>query len=117
MIQSLLNEKVRVMRRVSTGIDSLGNPIYGDSVTGSGWNIVYPSMPCRLAFINNKIEFAMEAERVRPTGTLYYSQDYVLLAEDRVITAENIQYVVTSTAIGYKTGAIIDHFEAMLDLV
>lgn len=117
MIQSLLNESVVVYRRISTAVDALGNPVYGDPTTGTGWNLVYRTMPARLAFTDVQVEFAPEGERVLPHGTLYFGAAYTVLQEDRIITAQNIQYVVTSVRIAYKTSTIIDHYEGILSLV
>jgi len=116
MIPSLLNEKISLYRRVSTGRDSLNNPIYGTPTSGVGWILVYANMPCRLAFVDEKIEFAAEAERVLPHGTMYFSTEFVVKQEDRVRTPDNIEYVVTSIRTAYKTGSVIDHYEAILEL-
>lgn len=116
MVPSLLNEDVDVYRRVSTGRDSLGNPVYGTPASGVGWNLIYQAMPCRLAFTDKRIEFAHGGERVKPYGTMYFSQAFALIQEDRIITPDNIQYVVSSIRIAYKTGSIIDHYEAIVEL-
>lgn len=113
---SLFNENVDVYRRVSGGVDSLNNPVYGVPITGSGWNLVYPQMPCKLAFTDKRIEFAHGGERVLPYGTVYFSQAYLLMQEDRIITTNNIQYVVTSIRVAYKTSTVIDHYEAIVEL-
>lgn len=116
MQNSLLNEKVDVYRRVSTSRDSLGNPVYGTPATGVGWNLIYLGMPSRLAFTDKRISFDNGGERVKPYGTMYFSQDFALIQEDRIITPDNIQYVVTSIRIAYKTGSVIDHYEAIVEL-
>jgi len=116
MQTSLLNEKVDIWRRLSGSRDSLNNPVYGNPVTGTGWNKIYSAMPCRLAFTDKRISFDRGGERVKPYGTMYYSQAYALRQEDRVITQGNVQYVVTSIRIAYKTGSVIDHFEAICEL-
>lgn len=116
MQNSLLNEKVDIYRRVATARDSLNNPVYGEPITGAGWNLVYLAMPCRLAFTDKRIEFAHGGERVKPYGTMYFSQQFSILQEDRVITPDNIQYVVTSIRVAYKTGSVIDHYEAIVEL-
>lgn len=117
MIQGLLSNLAIVERRVSTGVDTLGNPTYGDPVTGSGWNTVYTNMPCRFAFSDQKIQFALAAERVEPSGTMYYNPNFEILPEDRIIDqTSNNQYVVRSTRVAYKTGSVIDHLEAELNL-
>lgn len=118
MIPALLKESVSVYRRISTGADVLGNPTYGDPITGIGWITVYTVMPARLAFTDKKIQFVAVGERVQPEGTLYYASTYTLLPEDRVVTQDNVQYVVTSTRVAYKTaGGSVDHYEAILNLV
>ncbi len=116
MQNSLLNEAVDVYRRVSASRDALNNPVYGTPITGVGWNLIYSAMPCRLAFTDKRIEFAHGGERVKPYGTLYFSEDFALLQEDRIITTDNIQYVVTSIRIAYKTGSIVDHYEGIVEL-
>lgn len=116
MISSIFNEKVSVYRRTSAGVDSLGNPTYGEPVTGVGWSLVYECVLVRLAFTDKRIEFSKGAERVLPHGTMYFPAEFDIKHEDRIITAANIQYVVTSLRIGYKTGTSIDHMEAILEL-
>ncbi len=105
-----------VYRRISTARDSLGNPVYGTPATGIGWNIIYLAMPSRLAFTDKKIEFAHGGERVKPYGTMYFGLGFNILQEDRIITPDNIQYVVTSIRVAYKTGTVIDHYEAIVEL-
>jgi len=117
MQNSLLNETVDVYRRVSTGRDSLNNPTYGVPVTGAGWNLIYLAMPSKLAFTDKRIEFARGGERVKPYGTMYFSADFPLVRqEDRIITPDNIQYVVSSIRVAYKTAKVIDHYEAIVEL-
>lgn len=116
MQTSLLNENVDVYRRAATSRDALNNPVYGSPIAGAGWNIAYSAMPCRLAFTDKRIEFAGGGERVKPYGTLYFSADYTVVQEDRIITPDNIQYVVTSIRIAYKTGSIVDHYEGICEL-
>lgn len=116
MMPSLLNENVDVYRRVSSGRDALNNPVYGVPITGEGWNLIYRAMPCRLAFTDKRVEFARGGERVRPYGTMYFSEAQQILQEDRIITPNNIQYVVTSIRIAYKTSNVIDHYEAIVEL-
>lgn len=116
MQNSLLNEKVDVYRRVAAGRDSLNNPIYGTPATGVGWNLVYLAMPSKLAFTDKRISFDRGGERVKPYGTMYFSADFEVLQEDRIITTDNIQYVVSSIRVAYKTGTVIDHYEAIVEL-
>jgi hypothetical protein len=96
MQASLLNENVDVYRRVTVTRDALNNPVYGVPITGAGWNVVYNAMPCKLAFTDKRISFEHGGERVKPYGTMYFSQDFALLQEDRIVTPDNIQYVVSS---------------------
>lgn len=112
----LLIESVDVYRRVAVSRDALNNPVYGIPATGAGWNLVYLAMPSRLAFSDKRIEFAHGGERVKPYGTMYFSADFALLQEDRIITPDNIQYVVTSIRIAYKTANVVDHYEAIVEL-
>lgn len=113
---SLLNEKVDVYRRVEDGRDALNNPVYGDPITGEGWNLVYNGMPAKLAFTDKKISFSRDGERVKPYGTMYFGLGFNVLQEDRIITKQNIQYTVTSIRIAYKTANVIDHYEAIVEL-
>lgn len=116
MINSLLNIFVTVERRTSQGRDSINNPIFGDPVSGSGWAIEYSNVPVRLAFSSKALQFAMTGERPTPAGIMYVNPSYVILAEDRIITPDNIQYVVTSVVPGYLNGQVIDHYECILGL-
>lgn len=116
MQPSLLNERVDVYRRVEDSRDSLNNPVYGKPVTGVGWNLIYLSMPCKLAFTDKRVQFARGGERVKPYGTVYFSQAFSLRQEDRIITRDNIQYVVTSIRTAYKAANVIDHYEAIVEL-
>lgn len=112
----MLNFKVTIRRRTSTGLDGLGNPTYGAPTDGLGWDTVYSLMPVRLAFSSKQIVFAIEGERVTPNGLMYYNPPFKILPEDRVITEDGIEYVVTSVITGYGFGAVVDHYEAILDL-
>lgn len=116
MIYGILNESVTVKRRASTGIDSLGNPTYGTPTSGSGWSTVYDAMPARLAFNSSPIVFAPTGERPIPNGVVYYGPDYTVQEEDRIITSNGIEYVVTSIVIGYINNSKIDHYEAIVSL-
>lgn len=113
---TIFNQKVTIKRRQSTGTDTLGNPIYGTPTGGPGWSNVYVQMPVRLAFSAKIIRFAIEGERVQPTGTMYYNPQYSLLPEDRVITQEGIEYNIISIVKGQTFGEVISHFEAIVQL-
>ncbi len=116
---SLLAQNVVVTRRTSTGVDALNNPIYGSPTNGNGWNVVYNSVPVRLAFSTKAINFAKEGERIVPTGVMYYNIGYYLRPEDRILYQDYngniIEYVVTSVVEG-RMGMTIDHYEAILGL-
>lgn len=113
---AILNTLVNIERRTSTGRDSLNNPTYGKPTSGTGWNVVYRNVPVRLAFSSRGINFAVEGERVTPTGVMYYNPGTVLLPEDRVITSDGIEYTVTDVIPGYTFGTAVDHYEAKVQL-
>lgn len=112
---ALLSQQVSIRRRQSTGTDSLNNPVYGAPTTGLGWSLVYQNMPVRLAFSSKLIRFVKEGERVSPNGVMYYNTDFKLKPEDRVLTADGIEYTVISVVEG-RMGATISHYEAVLQL-
>jgi len=117
MFNGLFNVNVNVSRRTSTGTDSLGNPTYGQPTSGTGWAIVYTAMPVRLAFNANELKWGQTGERPTPSGIMYYQSAYALQEEDRVLTPNGIEYVVTSIAIAYSpVPTVIDHYEAILGL-
>ena len=113
---SLLNSKVTIKRRQSQGTDSLNNPTYGAPTGGAGWATIYNDVPVRLAFSSKMVRFAPEGERILPTGVMYYNSGFSLKAEDRVITADGIEYNIISVIAGNVIGSIVDHFEAVLQL-
>lgn len=117
MFNGIFNVNVNVSRRTSTGTDSLGNPIYGQPTSGSGWSTIYTAMPARLAFSAKELQWGQTGERPTPNGIMYYQAAYALQEEDRVLTAEGIEYVVTSIAIAYSPmPTVVDHYEAILSL-
>lgn len=113
---ALLNQTVSIKRRMSTGRDSLNNPTYGTPTNGAGWYTVYNNMPVRLAFSSKPLKFAMEGERVTPNGIMYYNMGFDIKPEDRILTADGIEYNVISVIPGTTFGTVIDHFEAILQL-
>lgn len=113
---TLLSQNINVRRRQSVGRDSLNNPEYGPATDGAGWYTVYENMPARLAFSGKPIQFAPEGERILPAGTMYYNGPYELRHEDRILTANGIEYIVISLATAFTFGAVVDHFEAILQL-
>jgi hypothetical protein len=116
MIQGLLNSSVSIYRRTSAGRDSLGNPIYGTPTSGVGWALIYSNAPVRLAFSSKSLEFAQTGERPVPAGIAYINASYTVLAEDRILTPDGIEYTVTSVVPGYLVANVIDHFELVLSL-
>jgi hypothetical protein len=121
MIDFLFNESVIVKRRPGLGSssgqasrDSFNNPVYGAPT--AGWTTVYSTMKCKLAFSGTPIEFAPTGERVKPQGVMYFSSDNILQHEDRIITSNGIEYVVTSLQYAYMTPQVIDHTEATIEL-
>ena len=115
---TLLNTTVTVKRRTSTGRDSLNNPIYGTPTSGAGYNnIIYQNIQVRLAFSSKSIRFSREGERITPTGIMYCNNQYDILPEDRVLTSDGIEYVVTAATIAYgPVGSVVDHYEFVLSL-
>lgn len=111
---AILNQRVIVKRRKSTGTDSLGNPIYGTPTDGAGWFTVYPSMLVRLAFSSKIVRFVVEGERIQPTGVVYYNAPYKLRAEDRIVTSDGIEYNVISVQEGQAFGGVVSHWEAII---
>lgn len=116
MIAALLNINVSVKRRADQGRDVLGNPTYGTPTSGAGWSIVYTAMPARLAFNRKQLAFAATGERVIPSGTLYFPAEYAVKVEDRILTPDNIEYVIVGVVPGYVVQDVVDHYEAQLAL-
>jgi hypothetical protein len=117
MPPALFNQLVTLYRRTSTATDALGNPTYGVPVTGAGWSVIYTNMPVKLAFSAKQIQFAMTGERPEPTGIVYCGASYIVLPEDRIVTAgSTIQYVVVSVVPAYSTPNTIDHWEIIVSL-
>lgn len=114
---ALLIQTVSVFRRNSQGRDSLNNPIYGTPIEGTGWDLIIKCLSVRLAFSSKPVQFASEGERVLPTGVMYFNPtDLTIKAEDRVVTSDNIQYIVVSVVPGLLFGGALSHFEAVLAL-
>lgn len=116
MIPGLYQDSVTVYRRTSTGRDSLNNPIYGTPVSGVGWFKIFTNIGVRLAFSDKLIDFSEQGERVIPQGTMYAPPSYIIRQEDRVLTADNILYVVVGVRTGYLFNRVVDHYEYTLAL-
>ena len=116
-MQGIFNSKVTVKRRLAIGVasrDALNNPIYGAPT--ATWNTIYTNMPARVAFTSKPIQFAPTGERILPIKILYIPPNFTVYHEDRILTADGIEYVVTSVVPGYTNNTVIDHWELALDL-
>lgn len=113
---ALLNEKITIKRRIDTGRDSLNNPTYGTPTSGSGWSTVYSNVSVRFAFSDKFIVFDSTGERIHPEGTMYFKKEFDIKHEDRAITSDGIEYVVTAVRIGRQTNGIVNHKEAKVSL-
>ena len=112
MLQSIFNLKVTVKRRLGIDVasrDSFNNPIYGAPT--ATWITAYTNMPARLAFNAKPLQFAPIAERPTPNGVIYIPKEYTIYHEDRILTPDGIEYVVTSVAAGYINNTVLDHYE------
>lgn len=112
----LLTENVNIRRRRDVGRDSLNNPEYGAATDGAGWYTVLENFPVKLAFSMKGLKFAPEGERVIPTGIMYFNGPADIRQEDRILTSQNIEYIVIGLSIAYLMGTVIDHYEAILQL-
>ena len=112
----LLPNLISVSRRSSTGRDTLNNPTYGAPTSGSGWNIIYSAIQCRLAFSTKQVRFAPEGERILPTGVVYLNTGPVIQQEDRVITETGIEYNVISVVPATGINGQVDHLEIIVQL-
>ena len=90
--------------------------MYGAPTSGSGWATVYQNVPARLALSSNPVTFAREGERVTPYGVVYFNPGVELQEEDRIVTAEGVEYNITSVAIGYNFGNVVSHYECLIQL-
>ena len=118
MMYSTFNTTVQVMRRLSLAAasrDSLNNPVYGVP-TQAPWYQVYAAMPARIALSAKPLEFAQTSERIIPNGVVYIPANYTVYHEDRLLTTNGIEYVVTSVVPGYVISTVIDHYELQIAL-
>ncbi len=114
---AILNQVVTVKRRVSSGIDSLGNPIYGSPT--QTWTVIYTNVPVRLAFSSTPTEFSPAGERITPNGVVYMNPGYTILPEDRILvpnSSDVIEYNVVSVVPGYTFGTAVSHYEIVVQL-
>ncbi len=117
---SLLNQSINIVRRQSTGRDSLNNPIYGQPTSGSGWSTIYVGLQARLAFSSKPIMFSKEGERVTPTGIVYLNIGPKIYHEDRVVFTNyqggTVQYVVVDVINAIGINGQPDHIELVCTL-
>ncbi len=116
-MNNIYNTTVQIRRRVDTSVasrDALNNPVYGAPT--SSWTQVYDTMPCKFAFTSKQMTFVETGERIQPTGVMYFPADYSLFQNDRAITLDGIEYVITDIAPAYLYGSKISHFEANVKL-
>jgi hypothetical protein len=117
MMQGIFNSIVTIKRRQSVSVasrDILNTPTYGTPTTN--WSTIYTNMPARLAFSSKQIQFAQTGERITPNGIAYIPPQYQLYHEDRLITSDGIEYIVTGVSIGYINNTVVDHYELTLEL-
>lgn len=115
---NLIFNVVSIKRRLSPLVasrDALNNPIFGNPTSSPLWTTVYSGIAVRFAFSQNKISFALGGERANPYGVMYIDKEYSIYNEDRVLTSDGIEYVVTSVAPGYLFNEL-HHWEAELSL-
>ena len=117
---SLLNQKISISRRQSTGRDSLNNPTYGQPTSGAGWNIIYTDLQARLAFSSKPIIFAKEGERITPTGIVYLNPGPKIYHEDRVLFTNyqdgTTEYTIVDVINAIGVNGQIDHLELVVQL-
>ena len=117
---AILNQTVNIVRRQSTGTDSLGNPIYGQPTSGAGWSTIYTGLQVRLAFSSKMTNFSKEGERVNPTGVVYLNPGPEIYHEDRVVFTNyqngTIEYNVINVIKALGVSGQIDHLELTVQL-
>jgi hypothetical protein len=122
MLPSIFVDRVTIKRRIDTisaSRDALNNPVYGDPVTNSPWDVIYKDMPCKLAFSSKEMVFVSTGERVTPGGIMYIPAKFKIYQNDRVYYQngnKTIQWIITDVAPGYLMGKTLSHFEAKLIL-
>ena len=122
MFAAIFTDIVNIRRRVSSTVasrDVLNNPVYGDP---TGWNLVYTGIRARLLWSGKDMIFASTGEIIKPSGVMYYSPNFTIMPQDRIITVSTpgypsqIEYVVTSVVPGYLFNGKVSHYEAQLSL-
>lgn len=110
----ILTEYINVFRRDSyttASLDSIGNPIYGD--TPSGWNQIYTNMQCRISYSSKDTRYAPTGELVVPMAELIYDYSkYTLQAQDHIVIQQSpgwpvgTEYDIDSVYTSYYTQGI-----------
>lgn len=122
MTPNFFTDVVNVRRRGASTVasrDQLNNPVYGDPVS---FPIVYTGIKVRLLWSGKTMVFATTGELIRPSGTLYYPTNIILLPEDRIVTvsvpgyANGVEYILTSTVPAFIFSGRVDHMEGQLSL-
>jgi hypothetical protein len=122
MTPNFFTDVVNVRRRVASTAasrDALNNPVYGDPVS---FPIVFTGIKVRLLWSGKTMVFATTGELIRPSGTLYYPTNIILLPEDRIVTvsvpgyANGVEYILTSTVPAFIFSGRVDHMEGQLSL-
>ena len=117
MIQSIYTDKVNILRRESYLIasrDSINNPVYG---TPTSWNVVYSNIYIKIGYSGKQMKVSTTGELIYPSCTGYYSTQYILQPEDRIIIVDSvgippgIEYVVESVYPSYLMFGILDHYQ------
>ncbi len=118
MIPAIYSDILQEVKRrtdwLTASRDIFNNPVYGAPI--SGWNTIYSNIGVRLAFTGKEMFFAATGERVIPAGIMYYPPTMILYPEDRILTSDGIEYVVTGIVPAYVANGILDHWEAKLEL-
>ena len=122
MINAIFKDIVNIKRRPATTTasrDSFNNPVYGDPTT---WPVVLAGIPIRLAWSGKQMKVSSTGELIYPSGTLYYSRNYILMPEDRIVTVQTpgvpigIEYVIEAIYPSYILHGVVDHYEGAVHL-
>lgn len=124
MLFNVYSDTINVLRRIDPSAsgasrDSIGNLIYGEPTS---WPVVYSNINVRLQMSGKELVFAPTGELVLPEGILYYSAQYTLQPMDHIVTITQpgypvgIEYVVLSVVPAFYGHALVDHYEARIQL-
>lgn len=124
MLPLILTENVNVLRRANSTTasrDSFNNPVYGTPTT---WNAFYSNIKVRVSLTGKRIKWGETGEMIHPQGILYFSTQYTILPEDRLVILSSAQGITTGveyivTAVWPATllpAGNPDHFQAEIQL-